>query len=94
MARIDPSPSLRTGIIKEAADLLGTNPLADALGVSRRSVAYWQDDASGRAMPEAVLRPLLPLIDAHIERARQLRRAVFTEICAGLDKSPKETSLG
>lgn len=86
MARID--------IIREAADLLGTNPLADALDVSRRSVAYWQDPDSGRTAPDAVMLPLLPLLDAHIERARQLRRAVFAEVCNGLDKSPKETSLG
>lgn len=69
--------------MREATALLGTNPLADALGVTRRSVAYWQDPDSGRATPDGVLRDLLPLIDAHILRARQLRRAVFTEYCAG-----------
>ncbi len=81
----------RSELIREATDLLGTNPLADALGVSRRSVAYWQDEASGRAVPDGVLRELLPLLDAHIDRAAALRRTVFAEICA---TPPKDRDNG
>ncbi len=68
--------------MREATGLLGTNPLAAALGVSRRSLAYWQEDGTVRNVPDGVLRELLPLLDAHVDRARQLRRAVSAEICA------------
>lgn len=72
----------RSSIVRQAADLLGTNPLADALGVSRRSLAYWQEEEGARGAPDGVMRELLPLLDAHIDRVRQLRRDVFAEICA------------
>lgn len=72
----------RSTIIREAAELLGTNPLADALGVSRRSLAYWQEEGTIRVAPDGVMHELLPLLDAHIERARQLRRLVFAEVAA------------
>jgi len=78
----------RSTLIREAADLLGTNPLADALAVSRRSVAYWQDEASGRSVPDGVLRELLPLLEDHICRTATLLRTVADEIGPSNTKDP------
>lgn len=87
----------RPAIMREAAELIGTVALAEALATSRRNLAYWkkgEKEGYAHNAPDAALRRLLPLLDDHVTRAQALRRAVQAELFAATVDQPSRADRG